>query len=78
MTLAKHVEDATIRLKEAAFRIDEARTKALTLESAREWLEALTEFATALADVQMFNNESVHEKLHELRGRLGTVSSPGA
>jgi hypothetical protein len=35
------------------------------------WLEALTAYCEALADIQTYNNESIHEKLHELAGRVG-------
>jgi hypothetical protein len=66
MSLGKQLDDATTRLHEAAYRIDEARAKATSVESLREWLSALTEYATALGDVQLLNNESTHEKLHSL------------
>lgn len=76
MSLASHVEDAVVRLKEAQARIVEARAKPATSETTQEWLEALSDFALALADIQTFNNESVHEKLHELRGRFGLERLP--
>ena len=71
MSLGRHLEQATARLEEAAFRIDELRKKPPSLESQREWLIALTEYCTAASDVQRFANESVHEKLHAIAGRLG-------
>jgi hypothetical protein len=77
MSLAKHLEDAAVRLKEASFRVDEARRKAVTPESVREWLEALTDFVQALSDIQTYNNESIHEKLHDLGSRIGLRSTPG-
>lgn len=76
MSLPKHLEEAVARLKEASFRIDQARAKPLTLESQKEWLAALTDFSLALADIQEYNNESVHEKLHELAGRVGLKQFP--
>ena len=71
MALPKHLEEAAERLKEASFRIDEARAKPLGPESLGEWLAALTEYALALAEIQQYNNESIHEKLHALAGRVG-------
>jgi hypothetical protein len=71
MAVPKHLEEAAARLKRAAAKIDDARSKPLTLESLRQWIEAVTDYSMALADIQSFNNESVHEKLHELAGRVG-------
>jgi hypothetical protein len=83
MAIPKHLDEAVTRLNEASARIDEARAKPLTLENLREWLVGLTNYARAASDVQAFNNESVHEKLHEIAGRVGLgqfppVSLPGA
>ena len=77
MSLPRHIEDSTVRLKEASFRIDEARRRPVTLESLQDWLESLTDFAQALADIHTYNNESIHEKLHELSSRAG-LRLPGA
>ncbi|MFI5398032.1 MAG: hypothetical protein ACHQ9S_21045 [Candidatus Binatia bacterium] len=76
MAIPKHLDEAVTRLKEASARIDETRAKPLTLESLREWLVALTDYALATSDVQTFNNESIHEKLHELAGRVGVKEFP--
>ncbi len=76
MAVPKHLNEAVARLKEASTRIDAARTERLTLESVGEWLAALTDFCLALSDVQSFNNESVHEKLHALAGRAGLRGLP--
>lgn len=40
------------------------------------WLEALTAYCEALADIHTYNNESVHEKLHALAGRTGLRKFP--
>ena len=74
MSLAQQLERSVARLTEAGARIDEARSKPVTLESAREWLAALTEYVRAASDIQMLNNESVHEKLHEIASRGGIES----
>ena len=74
MAVPAHLEDAVARLSEAAWRIDRAKTQTFTAESQREWLAALTDFSLALSDIQRFNNESIHEKLHDLTGRLDRVS----
>jgi hypothetical protein len=58
-------------MKEAEFRIDEARRGPVTCDNQKVWLEALTDYCLALAEVQAYCNESVHEKLHELAGRIG-------
>lgn len=76
MTVSKHLEEAVGRLKEASFRIEQAREKPSTLESQREWLSALTDYSSALSEIQEYNNESVHEKLHELAARVGLKQFP--
>lgn len=78
MTLPKHLNEAADRLKEAAARIETARAKPSSLEALREWLTAATDFSAALSEIQMFSNESIHEKLHELaaRLRLGDFPTP--
>ena len=70
MAVPQHLEDAVNRLKDASWRIDQARPKASTIEHLRKWLIALTDFSVALSDIQRYNNESIHEKLHELAGRM--------
>jgi hypothetical protein len=70
MSLPKHLDEAVVRMKEASARIEEARAQPASIESLREWLAALSDFCFAVSDVQSFNNESVHEKLHELAGRV--------
>lgn len=76
MAVPKHLNEAAARLKEASARIDEARSQPATPEGTRQWLVALTDFAMALSDIQAFNNESVHEKLHALAGRAGLKELP--
>jgi len=61
----------------ASFRIDEARQGPVTCENQKVWLEALTDYCLALSEVQSYNNESVHEKIHELAGRAGIRPFPG-
>ena len=76
MTVSKHLAEAAAKLKEASFRIDEARQGPVTCENQKIWLEALTDNCLALSEVQSYNNESVHEKLHELAGRTGGQAVP--
>ncbi len=76
MTVPKHLEAAAARMKEATFRIDEARQGPVTCENQKVWLEALTDYCLALSEVQAYCNESVHEKLHELAGRTGLRKFP--
>lgn len=76
MAVPKHLEDAVARLKDASTRIDRARAKPRALDAMHEWLVALTDYAMALADVQTFNNESIHEKLHALAGHVGLRQFP--
>lgn len=78
MTVPKHLEDAVAKLKEAEFRIDEARRGPVTCDNQKIWLEALTDYCLALSEVQAYNNESVHEKLHELAGRAGLRQFPSS
>lgn len=71
MALPKLLEEAAARLEEAAYRIHEVRTQSPTIPTLHEWMSALTEYCLALSDIQRLNNESVHEKLHAIAGRLG-------
>ncbi len=71
MTLPRHLEEAVSRLKEASWRIDQAKEKPLSLESLQEWLHALSDYTFALTDMHQAGNESIHEKLHELAGKVG-------
>lgn len=70
MALPKRLEEAATRLEAATWRIDQARNKPLSLESLQEWLSALTDFALAQSEIHQLNNESIHEKLHELAGQV--------
>lgn len=76
MSLPQHLADAVARLQDASRRIESARAKPASLESQQEWLLALTDFGSALSDIQEYNNESVHEKLHEIASRLGLRKFP--
>lgn len=67
MPVPAHLEQAASRLEYATIRLQDARRGT----DLREWLDALTEHSLALADVQTFANESVHEKLHAVAGREG-------
>jgi hypothetical protein len=71
MSLPKHLGEAAKRLEDASFRIDAARVRPPTLASLQAWLAALTDYGQALSDIQRLNNESIHEKLHAIAGRLG-------
>ena len=71
MSVPKHLAEAAAKLNETLFRIDEARQGPVTCENQKVRLEALTDNCPALSEVQSYNNESVHEKLHELAGRTG-------
>lgn len=76
MTVPRHLDDAAAKMKEATFRLEEARQGPATCENQKVWLEALTEYCLALSEVQAYCNESVHEKLHELAGRAGLRKFP--
>lgn len=78
MAVPKHLEEAAARLKDASSRIAAVRDLPFTAENQKAWLEALSDFCVALADIQTYNNESVHEKLHELAGRMGLRKFPGS
>lgn len=76
MSVPKHLEAAAAKLKDASMRIEVAREGAATCENQQCWLEALTDYCMALGDIQSFNNESIHEKVHELAGRIGLRKFP--
>ncbi len=78
MTVSRHVEEAAGKLQEAAGRIALAREGPDTCENQRVWLEALTTYCEALADIHTYNNESIHEKLHALAGRMGLRKFPSS
>jgi hypothetical protein len=69
MAIPEHLEEAANRLTEASYRIDEARAKPLALESIRDWIEALTSYVRALADIHQATNESIHEKINTITWR---------
>lgn len=79
MSLSKHLDEAVARMKDASIRIEQARTKPVSLDTLQHWLGAVSDFCLALSDVHTFNNESVHEKLRELaeRARVKTVTPAG-
>lgn len=77
MALPKHLDEAVAKLKAASFKIEQARAKPATLDNQQAWLVALTDFSMALSDIQEYNNESIHEKLHEIAARAGLRQFPG-
>ncbi len=76
MPIPKHLDAAVARLKAASLQIDEVRTKPTSMDALQQWLAALTDFCLALSDIHAFSNESIHEKLHELAGRIGLHEFP--
>ncbi|HET8759681.1 MAG TPA: hypothetical protein VFN94_01340 [Nitrospiria bacterium] len=78
MPVPAHLEEAAARLSEAVWRIDQAKAKPLSEDTQREWLSALTDFSLALSDIQRFNNESIHEKLQGLDGRVERLTRAGS
>ncbi|MBN1205401.1 MAG: hypothetical protein JXB05_10800 [Myxococcaceae bacterium] len=76
MAVPQHLDEAAARLNAASLRIEAARGLPTSTESLRDWLEALTDYARALAELHEYTNESVHEKLHELAGHLGLKDIP--
>ncbi|MBL8073479.1 MAG: hypothetical protein JNL29_03855 [Nitrospira sp.] len=76
MTMSRHVEEAAERLKIAARQIALAREGPDNVQNQRAWLEALTVYCEALADIHTYNSESIHEKLHALAGRVGLRKFP--
>ncbi len=77
MTLHKLLESAADRLNDAALRIEQAREAPASPEQLTKWMEALTQYVMALSEIHTLNNESIHEKLHELAGRAGLRQFPG-
>lgn len=78
MTVSRLVEEAAGRLKAASIQIAQAREGPATCENQAVWLEGLTAYCQALADIQAYNNESIHEKLHELAGKTGMRKFPSS
>jgi hypothetical protein len=71
MTVSRHLAEAAERLQRASALISQVRQGPVTCENQNQWLAALTDYCQALADIQTYNNESIHEKLHELAGLVG-------
>ena len=78
MALPKHLIEAVAKLNQAASRIEVAQDKPATLESLQEWLLALTDYSMTVSEIHQLNNESIHEKLHELAARIGLKQFPSA
>jgi hypothetical protein len=78
MTLPKHLDDAVAKLEQASWQIEQVRAQPVTLENLREWLEGLTNYAKATTEIQQLNNESLHEKIHELASRIGLRKFPSS
>lgn len=76
MPVPRLLDEAASRMEAASRRIEETRARRASAKREREWLAALTDFVVALADVQRFSNESVHEKLHELAAHIGVKKFP--
>jgi hypothetical protein len=76
MPVPRLLDEAASRMLEASRRIEQACIQAASAKGQRKWLAALTDFVLALADVQRFSSESIHEKLHELAGRTGLKKFP--
>jgi hypothetical protein len=71
MTVSRHLEEAAARLREAEIQITRASELSHSLQNQHVWLEGLTAYCKALADIHTYNNESIHEKLHELAAATG-------
>lgn len=77
MAVPRHVDDAVERMRIAQERIAIAREKPSSVKSQAEWLEALTDFVTTLAEIQEYANESLVESLSDIGQRAG-VTRPSA
>ncbi|UVT18379.1 MAG: hypothetical protein H8K03_11015 [Nitrospira sp.] len=72
------MEEAAGKLGVAARQIALAHEGPDTCENQNACLEAVTAYCEALADIHTFNNKSIHEKLHELAGRIGLRKLPSS
>ena len=72
MTNAAHLEDAVTRLRAADARIRAAQDRAEGTGDAisKEWLDALTDYTRALAEIAEYALESLREDLQALRTRM--------
>lgn len=71
MTVARHLDEAVGRLRQAELRIEAARAKPTGPENDREWLEGLSEYVKALADVNEYSTEILREQIEAVQTRLG-------
>ena len=70
MAIPRHLEEAVARLQASQTIIHQMRTKKTIPEDVRRWLEALSDACAAITDIESYNNESVHEKLHRLADHM--------
>lgn len=77
MAITAHLEQAAERLELAQLKLSHFRESPSTPANTRRWLEALTDYAQALGEVQAFSQEAIDERLQALERRLGPLE-PGA
>jgi hypothetical protein len=75
--LTELVQQALRRLENAERRIQRAREAPSTPENMREWLEAVSDFAHALSEIQELDRESLHHRLDQVSGALGLERPAG-
>jgi hypothetical protein len=66
MALTQLMNAASDRMEAAAVKLRRVRQGPFTPSGLQEWLNALTDYALALGEVQAFSQESIHEKLQLL------------
>jgi transposase len=74
MALLKHMEEAAAKLSAASARIDAARHRPPTSDHLVDWLEGLTDYTRALAELQDLNTEAMQETLQEIERRQHQIS----
>jgi hypothetical protein len=70
MAMTKTMEAAANKMEAASTRMRELREGPFTPGNLKDWLEALTDYALALGEVQEYSQQSIHEKLQALARQL--------
>lgn len=78
MSTPELMKTAATRMEAAAKKLAEARELPFTPGALKQWMEALTEYALALGEVQQYSQQSIHEKLQAVGRELHRPAAPEA
>jgi hypothetical protein len=77
MATTQLMRSAAERMEQAEKKLREVRESSFTPSALKEWLETLTDYVLAMAEVQEYGQQSVHEKLQAMGRQLHRPLPPG-